>query len=400
MLDRLSTTWLRPALSILGLAGLLALSACGGGSGAPNNPYVAPPTPAALTVQPSTLTAYSGVAVTVTITSGVAPFFAFSGNATVLPVAQNVAGNTIVLLPSKVTADTPVIITVQDSAGQTAQVTVNVVASSILNTLTFAPSGTDCETNLCSGQKGTATVVAKAPGGAPLVARPMRFDVVFGPVGIATSNPGTPLVQTLTVATDVTGTATAVIQALTNATTQPAQIRVTDVTSGQEQIANFTVQNNTTGTASPLTIVPAAVTIPGSTTSAACSSGFRIDYYIYGGNPPYTVASTAPGTVNLVNTTVAVSGGFFEVITNGTCIVNPLTFTIVDSAGKQTTATLINQAGTGTPPVPPVPTPIVLTPPSVTDSGCPGKTYTFILTGGTPPYNVTFATSPPLESPA
>ena len=187
MLDRLSTTWLRPALSILGLAGLLALSACGGGSGAPNNPYVAPPTPAALTVQPSTLTAYSGVAVTVTITSGVAPFFAFSGNATVLPVAQNVAGNTIVLLPSKVTADTPVIITVQDSAGQTAQVTVNVVASSILNTLTFAPSGTDCETNLCSGQKGTATVVAKAPGGAPLVARPMRFDVVFGPVGYAVS---------------------------------------------------------------------------------------------------------------------------------------------------------------------------------------------------------------------
>src|SRR5258708_23040668 len=189
MLDWLVTARLRPLFTLLGLAGLLALTACGGGNGAPNNPYtyraVTPP----LHVRPAALTAYSGVPVTIQITSGAAPFFVFSSNATVLPVAQNVAGSTIVLVASQVTADTSVALTVQDSAGQTVPVAVTVSPSPIFNSLTFAPSGSDCGSNLCSGQTGTATVVATGPGGAPLVGRQIRFDVVFGPIGIATSNP-------------------------------------------------------------------------------------------------------------------------------------------------------------------------------------------------------------------
>jgi hypothetical protein len=379
-------------LTVLGLSGLLALAACGGGNGAPNNPYNPTPGTPPLQLAPPALTAYSGVPVTLTITSGVSPFTAFTNNAAALPVTQNVAGNTIVLLPNKVAADTVVTLTVKDSASQTTTAAVTVKASPLFNSFTFTPSGKDCGANLCSGQTGSATVVATAPGGAPLVNQPIRFDVVFGPIGIGTSNPGTPLVQTLTVATDTTGTATAVIRALANATTQPAQVRATDVTSGQEQIANFTVQNSTTGTASPLTVVPATATITGATT-ATCSTGFAVDYYIYGGNPPYTVSSTFPAGVTLVNSTVGSSGGFFEAITNGSCV-DPLTFTIVDSAGKQTTAALINKPGAG---APPAATPIVLTPPTVTDISCSGKTYSFILTGGTPPYNVSFATSPPLQ---
>ncbi len=390
MLDWLSTTRLRPVLTLLGLSGLLALGACGGGSGAPNNPYVNPPTTPALIVEPSVVTAYSGIPVTVTITSGVAPFFAFTQNATVLPVAQNVAGSTIVLLPGKVSADTDVILTVQDSAAQSKQATVTVKAAPIFNSLTFAPSSGDCGANLCSGQTGTATVVATGPAGAPLVARQIRFDVVFGPFGILTSSPAMPLAQTLIVATDGTGTAVAGLQALANATTQPAQVRATDVTSGQQQVANFTVVNNTVAGGSPLTVIPATATITSALTTS-CSTGFRIDYFIYGGTPPYTVSSTFPASVTLVNTTVAASGGFFEAITNGACV-NPLQFTIVDSAGKQTTSQLINQAGTG---VPTPPTALALAPATVTDIGCTGKTYSFIISGGTPPYNV----QPPVTSP-
>jgi len=388
MLDWLATTRLRPVLTVFGLFGLLALAACGGGSGAPNNPYVTPPETAALTVAPTALTAFAGVPATLTVTSGVAPFFAFSSNSTVLPVAQNVAGNTIVLLPNKVLVDTDVTITVQDSAGQTKTVAVTVKDSPIFNALTFAPSGTDCGTSLCSGQTGTATVIATGAGGSPLVARQIRFDVVFGPIGIMTTNPASPLVQTLTVATDSSGKAVAGIRALANATTQPAQIRATDLTSGQQQISDFTVVNSTVGTGSPLSVVPGTATIT-SASSTSCSTGFRIDYYIYGGNPPYTVASTFPTGVTLVNSTVAASGKFFEAITNGTCV-NPLTFTIVDTAGKQTTATLINELGTA-PPVTP-PTALVVTPPTgptyaCIDAGGAHSIGPIAVSGGTPPYN-------------
>ncbi len=267
-------------------------------------------------------------------------------------------------------------------------VAVTVSPAPIFNALTFAPSGTDCGANLCSGQTGTATAVATGPGGAPLVARQIRFDVVFGPIGIATSNPAMPLAQTLTVATDLTGTAVAVIQAIVNSTTQPAQIRATDVLSGQQQIANFTVVNNTVGSQSPLTVVPTTATITTALVNV-CSTGFRVDYYIYGGNPPYTVSSTFPSAITLVNTTVAASGGFFEAVTNGSCV-NPLTFTIVDSAGKQITAELINQAGSGTPPAPAA---LKITPSSVSDASCTGKTFTFVITGGSPNYNVTVTPS-------
>ncbi len=46
---RLLAAWLRPIAGIFALVGMLGLTACGGGSGAPNNPYApGPVTPAAL----------------------------------------------------------------------------------------------------------------------------------------------------------------------------------------------------------------------------------------------------------------------------------------------------------------------------------------------------------------
>ncbi len=95
------SAWLRPFAGIFALVGVLGLTACGGGSGAPNNPYApGPVTPAALAVLPATLTAYAGTPATLTISGGFPPYRAFSSDTSVLPVSLGASADTIVLLPT------------------------------------------------------------------------------------------------------------------------------------------------------------------------------------------------------------------------------------------------------------------------------------------------------------
>ena len=382
---------LRPFASFLALLGVVGLSACGGGSGSVNNPYAPPTTtPNPLSVLPASAVVYPGSPQALTATGGTPPYRAFSSNSAVLPVAESAAGDKIVLSANPVEANVSLVVTVQDAAGVSQPISVTVVPAPLLNTLSMTPASADCGTNLCSGQVGTLSVSAKGAAGAPLPNRLVKFDVVFGPVLIRTSNPATPLAQTLTVTTDATGLAQAAIEATASAPTQTAQIRATDITTGQQQVTNFVVQNNTSAGQSPLTVVPDTATIT-TLYSDRCSAGFIIDYYLYGGNPPYRVSSTFPGSVNLVNSTVAASGGFFQAITNGTCV-DPLVFTIVDAAGKQVTATLKNVPGSTAPPAPVAPAALVLAPTTVTITGCNGtRTANFIVAGGTPPYNASAA---------
>jgi hypothetical protein len=270
-------------------------------------------------------------------------------------------------------------ITIQDAGGQSVPVTVTVRPAPLFSGLTVAASAPECgSANLCSGSTGTASVTARGVAGAPLAGRQIKFDVVYGPFAIQSTNPATPLVQTLTVVTDSNGAARVGLQADINATTQPAQIRATDLTTGQPVIGNFTVVNNTSTSA--ITIVPAKATIT-SFYKDECSAGFQVDYFVYGGNPPYRVSSTFPAAVNLFPTSVNASGGRFTAVTNGACV-NPLTFTVVDAAGKQTTALLENLPGTEDRPVTPVPD-LAIQPNNVT--AC---TQQFVIVGGTAPYGV------------
>jgi hypothetical protein len=390
MVEHRLTAWLRPLLTLLAVAGVLSLAACGGGSGSPASINQPGPTPPVITVQPGGITIFPGAPATLTITSGTAPFNVFSDTPSILPIAQSVTGNTIVLLANQVAADTTVNLTVTDASGQNVRVPVAVKPAPLFNTLTFAPSGNDCGADLCSAQTGTARVTALAPGGAPLVGRQIRFDVVYGPIGFLTGNPAQPQAQTFTSTTDNAGVAQVVVQAVANSTTQPAQLRATDVTTGNSQISNFTVVNNTNATQSPMVVVPSNANITGPDT-LTCSKGFVVDYYIYGGTPPYTVQSTFPQAITLVNNTVGQSGGFFSAVTNGACV-NPLVFTISDAAGKQTTATLTNVLGTTAPPAPKPPATLNIAGAASTSCAAGNKTFQFVVTGGTAPYNVT--TSP------
>ena len=463
MEKRPTSFWLRLFASVIALAGVLGLSACGGGSGAPNNvfplkaslgspdlfsqvptnltvtggtgPYrviasnpaaiqisvstlgtvtqgttftllpanVAVDTPLVLTVQdsasasvtvnvtihsaavplsvaPTTAVAYSGFPFTLLVTGGTPPYRAISSNPAVLSVVA-VVGNTVVLLASNVVADTPVIITILDAAGASVLSTVTVRAAPLLNSLTIVPDRAECGTNaICSGQDGTATVNVLGPQGGAIAGRQVRFDVVAGPYGISNARLGQPIVQSLTVTSDANGAASVIIKANVNAPTQFAQLRVTDLTSGQQITGNFLIQQVTDGS-KILTVVPATAKITGAF-KGECSAGFATDYFIYGGTPPYRITSTFPNSIILVNSTVNASGGFFEAITNGSCV-DPLTFSILDATGRQTTATLSNVEGTTTPPPPP---PLVISPSSVTGGACFGKTFQFIASGGTPGY--------------
>jgi len=386
------TSWLRPTLLLLAVTGALSLAACGGGNGSINNPNPGPPAPTAVTVFPPSQTIYSGTPAAITISGGVQPYRAFSSNSAVLPVALNVAGDTIVLLANPVTVDTTTVVTVQDAIGQTSPATVVVRAAALFPSgLQVLPSQATCGNNLCTGATGTASVQATGAGGSPLAGRQIRFEVVYGAFGLINSNPAAPLVQTLTVVTDSTGRAQVGIQTTVDVPTQPAQIRAIDLITGQQQTANFTIIRDQNA-GSTIVVVPDKATITGPDTNT-CSAGFRVDYFIYGGTPPYRITTTFPDGATLVNSTVQNSGGFFEAITNGTCV-NPLVFSILDTAGKQTTATLENLPGTAAPPTPPPPAPpsLAVTPGTQGNqtTTCTGKTYQVLVSGGTPSYNIAF----------
>jgi hypothetical protein len=252
------------------------------------------------------------------------------------------------------------------------------------------PNSAACGANaVCSGQTATAAVTVIGPGGGCIPNRPVRFDVVSGDYAIQTSNPALPLASTLTVVSDANGLAQVVIKAAVNAFTQLALIRATDLTTGNQVTGQFTIVQTINGSA-VLSVIPEKATIT-SADSTSCSSGFRIDYFIYGGTPPYRVTSTFPTAVTLVNSIVTTSGGFFEAITNGTCV-DPLVFSIFDATGLQTTAQLQNLLGPA-PPTPP-PSPLVISPSAYGTSTTPvadctiASGFDFVITGGTAPYSV------------
>ena len=228
--------WTRPALTLLALAGILTLSACGGGSGAPNNPYVPPPTtPGALTIVPAEATAYAGTPLVLSIGGGTPPYSAFSANPAALPVAQSVNGSTITVLANNVDTAQSANITIRDAAGQTATSEITVRPSVLLPaSITITPNGAPCAGgDVCSGQTSVATVKVTGAGGVPIPNRSVRFDVVQGQYALQTTNPGSPLAASQTVVSDANGEAKVIIAVAANTPTQIGLLRATELSHGQ-----------------------------------------------------------------------------------------------------------------------------------------------------------------------
>jgi hypothetical protein len=276
---------------------------------------------------------------------------------------------------------------------------VTVKPAPLLGALSVLPASSDCAPSICSGDTGRATVAAQLPSGGPAAGKSIRFDVVYGGYALLTNNPASPLATTLTVITDATGTATARVQAQSSASTQPAQIRATAVEGGQQLTGNFTITNRVVST--EMRVVPDTATIQ-MPYASECSSGFRVDYFVYGGTPPYRVSSSVPGAATIVNPTVLASGGYFGAITTGVCA-DPVVFSIADASGKTTTATLVNKPGSSTRPEGPPAPDLTITPETVgftSSLSCAGKSFRFVLVGGTPPYNLVSSVPGTVISPA
>ena len=380
------SAWLRPLLTLVALAGVLSLAACGGGNGAPNNPYQGGAGP--LTITPGVATTYSGNPFVFAVTGGNQPYTILTSDQAALPVVGTLNGNTLVVTPGNVGADTNVILTVRDASGASTTALVTVRPALLLPasiTITGNPNCAASGADLCSGQDGTASVTVTGPAGAPLAGRQVRFDVVQGTYSI--SSTGGPLVQSLTVATDQNGVATVRLAVPTTAATQIALIRATDVDGGSTVVGQFTIAQFVNGN-SVLTVIPTGTTTFTGPDAAHCAgNSSRATFYIFGGTPPYTVATNFPTAVTLAGVPVLQSGNGFTVTPNGTCFTN-LTFAITDATGRTLTngPTVSNVFGTAPAPTPIVPLQVVAGQNTGTPTSrvsCAG-TFSYIITGKAP----------------
>jgi hypothetical protein len=389
------TAWLRPLLTLAALAGVLSLAACGGGNGAPNNPNQGGAGP--LTITPAVAVTYSGNPFTFTVTGGVQPYTVISSDQAALPIVGTLNGNVLVVVPGSVGADTSVTLTVRDAAGTSTSAAVTVRPAFLLPasiTITGNPNCGSSGADLCSGQDGTASVTVTGPAGAPLAGRDVRFDVVQGTYSISSTAPGQPLVQSLIVTTDQNGNATVRLVVPTTAATQIATIRATDITSGSSVVGQFTIAQFINGN-SVLSVIPTGTTTFTGPDTAHCSGGASASFFIFGGTPPYTVATNFPSAITISGAPVQRSGGSFTITTNGTCFTN-LTFAITDAAGRTllTPPTASNVFGTAEPAAVPVKiTPTALASPP---GGCATFTFgPFVVTDGKAPYTILLSAATP-----
>lgn len=391
MLESRLAAWLRPVIMLVATAGILSLTACGGGSGAPNNPYAPGPTlPSPVVVLPASGTIYSGFPFTLDISGGTPPYTAVSSNQTLLPVTKNLSGSTVVLLAASVDADTAVVVTIADNGGQTVAVPIQVKPALLLPTSVTITGSPACTSggDLCSGTTGTAKVKVTGPGGAGLSGRQVKFDVVQGAYAILSNNPAQPQVQTLTVVTDQNGDAVVGLVVGPSVVSQLGIIRATELASGVQVTGQFTIIQQIAGT-NILSAIPNGKTTITGPDKATCSTGVRVSHYFFGGTPPYRVTTNFPDAVTLTGSPVTVQGGRVDVITNGVCFIG-LTFAVVDANGLTLTSppTVDNVVGTAdvaTPP--PTVQPLTVSPSGYTITApqtCLGATFPFTITGTTP----------------
>jgi hypothetical protein len=376
-------------------AAALLLASCGGGGVSANpSPIVDSPL---LTILPGTAVMYPGLPTTFVFSGGTGAYIIASSNQAILPVIGGVTGRSVTIVPSPVTVETTVTLTLRDTGTATpVTATVTVKPGTLNNDLTITPSSTQdasCSPAVCSG--GDAQVkVTVSQGGVPLAARGVRFQVVTGSYAFLESPPlshfeipGVP--TSLITTTDETGTARATLRVTALAPNQTATVRVTDMGTGAYREANFAIVQFTGNTPAFFTL-PSSITFTGPFEDV-CASGATAsaDVSVYGGMPPYSV-SGGTGAFSVSPSTVTTNGGRFTVdlfaVPPGG---SPVCFEgasigVTDATGRTISVTVNNKPGTGT-----VPDPAIALSPNRLTVQC-AESGSFVIVNGQPPFNVGF----------
>lgn len=390
------TTKLQVFLTATFLTVALGLAGCGGGSGATGSAVPAgSAVPIPLAVFPGAATMYYGIPTEFTILGGEKNYSVFSSHPaiTINAGTKVVSGNTFIVTADNVVADTPVTLTVADARNSTVQALITVKPASLFNSslkVTPDSSSSTCSPAICSG--GTGLVGVQLQFGS-IAGHNVRLEVLQGDylfVGPAATGDG----KSLTVTTDTLGAAFGTIKANTNAPTQYAILKATDLANGSSQQTTFVIAQNTSG-AGILSVVPDKYTLtnPGLSLNT-CSSGVYFNYYVFGGTPPYRIVSTNTLVATVSPGSVSSNGGGFTATTAGS-VCGDVTFAITDATGRTTTATLTNSASTTAATPPAAPATLVVAPATATMLvASKPQTLTFNFAGGTAPYTV--STSNPL----
>lgn len=370
-IDRLA----RFALALLALAGV---TSCG--SGAVSGP---PASGTALSISPAIATLYSDQPTVFVITGGTGTYIVTSSDQAAVPVVGTFTGNSLVVVPNPVIADTPVTLTVSDTGTATpVTATLTVKPRTLSNVVTITPSASQsaaCGSAICSG--GDAEVkVTLAQGGIPLRGRQVRFDVVSGDFRVITSAPGLPESTSLsgTAATDDSGTARIRIRVLANASAQTGLLQITDEGSGSTQRTSITIAPSSNA---PLNAQPSTIVFQG-VQSNTCASNIRADVIVFGGRPPYSISQ--PGSFQVEPTLLTSNPDRFTVTAIGHCSAGSQ-IAVVDGNGATVTVTASNVLSAVPAPPAPTPTAFTVSPTTASLSSC-GDEANVALLGGSGSY--------------
>lgn len=167
---------------------------------------------------------------------------------------------------------------------------------------------------------------------------------------------------------------------------------ITDANGLTIPAGNYPLVTNQVGTTAPPVTPTALVVTPGAISKANCVPANTFQFIGTGGVTPYSavVTSTTSSTSPSLTPQTGITGGQ-AVTVSGISSPSQTTITLFDSSNpRQSGSVTIDCTGT-TPP--PTPNALVVSPGNYNylSTTCVGKTSNFVVTGGTPPYNVFFA---------